>query len=308
MKLFSFSTKKEELKKTGAVIDGHLVDISKATPGPPSLNDVLRTWSESRPLLESAIQSLSHNGYNKFILKEEEIIFHPPTTDFCTFRDFYGFEQHVKTARAQRGLKVVDEWYQLPVFYFSNPNVFVGHNRKINKPKYTKELDFELEVACIIGKAGKDISKEKASEYIAGFTILNDFSARDIQRKEMRVGLGPAKGKDFATGLGPYLVTADELEPVGQNKSYNLFMLAAKNGNQLSNGNFADIYYSFGEMIEYASREVMLYPGDVLGSGTVGSGCIFELRPENTGGWLENGDKIELSVERLGKLIHFIKE
>ncbi|MCB0282593.1 MAG: fumarylacetoacetate hydrolase family protein [Calditrichaeota bacterium] len=310
MKLFSFSAKNDDSKRLGAVIDDQLIDISKAsTEIPDTIDKALTEWPIARPMLESAITSLSKNNIDKkFVLHEEDILFHPPTTDHCNFRDFYAFLQHVKTARSQRGLKVVDEWYQLPVFYFSNPNVFNGHNRKIIKPKFTKELDFELEVACIIGKAGKNIPKEKAHEYIAGYTILNDFSARDIQRKEMRVGLGPAKGKDFASGLGPYLVTPDELENVRQNKSYNLFMLAVKNGKQISSGNLADIYFGFDEMIVYASRDVMLFPGDVIGSGTVGTGCIFELRPENTGGWLENGDKIELSVERLGKLTHFIKE
>lgn len=292
------------------LIDDLHIAITELYPDlPQTIDQALNNWNETLPVLQSAHSTFgSHKNPQQYVLKEAEIIFHPPTTDRCSFRDFYAFLQHVKSARALRNLKVVDEWFEIPVFYFSNPDVFVGHKQKVKKPKYTKELDFELEIGCIIGKKGKNIPREKASQHIAGFTILNDFSARDAQRREMKVGLGPAKGKDFATGLGPYLVTIDELESVKQNKAYNLHMLASKNNQQISSGNFADIYYGFDEMIEHASQEVTLYPGDVLGSGTVGSGCILELRPENTSGWLQNGDKIELAVERLGKLTHYISD
>jgi 2-keto-4-pentenoate hydratase/2-oxohepta-3-ene-1,7-dioic acid hydratase in catechol pathway len=143
---------------------------------------------------------------------------------------------------------------------------------------------------------------EEAGDYIAGYSILNDWSARDMQREEMKVGLGPAKGKDFATGMGPYLVTPDELSAFKKNKGFDLRMTARKNGQVISEGNWVDIHYSFEEMIVRASQEVTLFPGDVLGSGTVGTGCILEVRPENTDGWLQQGDVVELEIEKLGIL------
>ena len=154
----------------------------------------------------------------------------------------------------------------------------------------------------MIGKEGRDIPIDEAPDYIAGYCILNDWSARDIQRREMRVGLGPAKGKDFATSLGPYLVTANELEGLRKNKGFDLAMTAKRNGELLSKGNFSDIYYSFAEMIFWASQRATLYPGDVFGSGTVGKGCILELRPENSGRWPKSGDITELEIDNLGTL------
>ncbi len=228
-------------------------------------------------------------------------------------RDFYAFEQHVKAARARRGLEMVPEWYEIPVFYFSNHNAIFGPDDDIPKPRATQELDYELEIACVIGKPGRDIPVEEAESYIAGYMIMNDWSARDIQRKEMKLNLGPAKGKDFATSFGPALVTPDELEDrrivrEGQGSVYDLAMTARINGREFSRGNFKDIYYTFAQMIAYASQDTMLYPGDVLGSGTVGTGCILELGPETTGGWLKPGDVVELEVERLGVLRNRVVE
>jgi len=216
-------------------------------------------------------------------------------------RDFYAFEQHVKTSRRNRGLDMIPEWYEFPVFYFSNHHSIVGPESKVNKPAYTAWLDFELEVACIIGKKGKNIPRGQAHEHIAGFTILNDWSARDVQRKEMKVGLGPAKGKDFATSLGPYLVTLDELEDRRQGEHWDLAMTARINGKEVSRGNLKDLYFSFAQMIERASAECELHPGDVIGSGTVGTGCLLELG-QDVHPWLEAGDVVELEVERLGIL------
>ncbi len=228
-------------------------------------------------------------------------------------RDFYAFEQHVKAARALRGLEMIPEWYEIPVFYFSNHNAIFGPDDDIPKPCATQELDYELEVACVIGRPGRDIPVEEAESYIAGYMIMNDWSARDIQRKEMKLNLGPAKGKDFATSFGPALVTPDELADrrivrEGKGSVYDLTMTARINGREFSRGNFKDIYYTFAQMIAYASQDTMLYPGDVLGSGTVGTGCILELGPETTGGWLKPGDVVELEVERLGVLRNRVVE
>jgi len=225
-----------------------------------------------------------------------------------SLRDFYSFEAHVKNARARRGLEMLSAWYEQPVFYFSNPRAIYGPEDVIPYPRRTQELDFELEVAAIIGRHGRDIPVDEAESYIAGYTIMNDWSARDIQRQEMKVGLGPAKGKDFATSLGPWIVTPDELADRRDGKGYNLTMIARRNGTELSCGNWNTIYFSFAEMIACASENVTLYPGDVIGSGTVGTGCILELGPEKAGGWLRPGDVVELEIERLGVLRNTIGE
>ena len=270
---------------------------------PPDLVSALEEWDKNKPLLQRVHKALLEE---KPVPPLNDITFLPPRITGRSFRDFYAFLQHVKSARALRGLKVIDEWYRFPVFYFSNPEVFYAHGQAVPKPVYSEEMDIELEVACVIGRGGMDIPVEEAENHIAGFTILNDFSARDVQRLEMRVGLGPAKGKDFASGLGPYLVTLDEIEDRRKNKGFDLRMRARKNGRQISDGNFADIHFSFAEMIARASQGVRLYPGEVIGSGTVGTGCILEVRPENTDGWLRAGDEIELEIERLGTLRHTI--
>jgi fumarylacetoacetate (FAA) hydrolase len=225
-----------------------------------------------------------------------------------TLRDFYAFEAHVKNARARRGLGVIPEWYEFPAFYFSNPGVIFGADAVIPYPRYTEALDYELEVAAVIGTQGINIPVAAAEQYIAGYTIMNDWSARDIQRKEMAIGLGPAKAKDFATSLGPALITPDELEDRRSGKGYDLVMTARRNGVELSRGNWRDLHWSFAEMIARASEDVMLYPGDVIGSGTVGTGCLLELGAENVGGWLQAGDVIELEIERLGVLRNVVGE
>jgi len=212
-----------------------------------------------------------------------DVALRAPVLDPPAVRDFYAFEQHVKTARASRGQEVPPEWYELPVFYFSNPAAIHGPEDEIPHPPDTHELDYELELAAIIGAKGK----------IGGFTIMNDWSARDLQRKEMKVGLGPAKGKDFATSLGPVVVTPDELGDL------RLEMVARVNGEERSRGNLGDMYHSWEAILERASANTQLVPGDVIGSGTVGTGCILE---HGDGRWLQPGDVVELEVEGIGVL------
>lgn len=226
-----------------------------------------------------------------------------------SIRDFYSFKQHVKTANANRGRDVPKEWYEFPVFYFSNTTSIYGHDDTIPYPSFSEELDYELEIACVIGKPGINIFSKVAEEYIFGYTILNDWSARDVQRKEMKVGLGPAKGKDFATSLGPYLVTPDELADrhIGRPGVYDLEMVARVNGVERSRGNWKDLSWSFGQMIDRASQDVWLQPGDVIGSGTVGTGCLLELT-KGEGPWLQPGDVVELEIERLGVLRNVVGE
>ena len=225
---------------------------------------------------------------------------HPPS-----LRDFYSFETHVKNARARRGLPVPPEWYEFPAFYFSNPGALLGQGDDVRKPAWTEALDYELEIACVIGRRARDVRAEDWRDVVAGFTILNDWSARDVQRKEMAIGLGPAKGKDFATSLGPALVTLDEVESRSAGDRHDLAMEARVNGRVLSRGNAKDLHFTFGQMIARASQDVYLFPGDVIGSGTVGTGCILELGAE-THPWLKPGDEVTLSIDLLGTLTNRI--
>jgi fumarylacetoacetate (FAA) hydrolase len=230
------------------------------------------------------------------------VSFHAPLRP-TTLRDGYAFEQHVKTANANRGREVPKEWYQFPVFYFTNPHSIYGPNEEIPYPHYTSELDYELEIAAIIGRGGRDIKPEEASRHIFGYTIFNDWSARDVQREEMIVGLGPAKGKDFASSLGPYIVTLDELAERATDRPgvFDMPMYARINGQERSRGNMKDLFWSFGEIIARASDSVELLPGDVIGSGTVGTGCLLELT-KRQGPWLQPGDVVELEIEGIGVL------
>jgi fumarylacetoacetate (FAA) hydrolase len=227
----------------------------------------------------------------------------PPLPRPMGLRDFYAFEEHVARARASRGQSVPEAWYQAPVFYFSTPNAAYGHEEVVPIPSYSRALDYELEVACVIGQAGRDIPPERAGAFIFGYMVFNDWSARDEQRREMQVGLGPAKGKDFASSFGPWLVTPDELEDRKTERTgvYDLEMSARVNGERRSRGNWKDVHFSFAEMIARASADVFLLPGEVLGSGTVGSGSLLELT-EGEGPWLQPGDVVELEIERLGTL------
>jgi fumarylacetoacetate (FAA) hydrolase len=219
----------------------------------------------------------------------DEVVLRAPVLSPPAVRDFYAFEQHVRTALALRGREVPREWYEIPVFYFSNPAAIYGPEQEIPYPEGSEELDYELEVAAIIGADGE----------IGGFTIMNDWSGRDLQRRELTVGLGPAKGKDFATSLGPVVVTPDELSDL------RLEMVARVNGEERSRGNLGDMYHSWEAILAHAALNTTLRPGDVLGSGTVGTGCILE---HGDGRWLQPGDLIELEVEGIGVLRNRIAE
>jgi fumarylacetoacetate (FAA) hydrolase len=238
-----------------------------------------------------------HAG-KEFMLNE--LVLLTPIPDPPSVRDFYAFEQHVKAARALRGAGMIPEWYQIPTFYFTNNSEIYGHDEPVPYPVGSNELDIELEIACVIGREGKDIPVEEADNYIAGYTIMNDWSARDFQRLDMKLNLGPGKGKDFATSLGPWLVTSDELAArrsgSGASERYDMTMLARVNGKEISRGNFNQIYYSFPQMIAYASRNARIRVGDVIGSGTVGTGCLLELGTE-VHPWFQRGDVIELEIE-----------
>ena len=228
--------------------------------------------------------------------------FGPPILAPPTFRDFYAFEQHVGTMWKRRDMEIPEAWYRLPIFYFSNTSEIRGPDEPVWAPRGSSELDYELEVAALIDTPVQDLSAARGEEAIGGYLILNDWSARDLQREETTVRLGPAKGKDFASSIGPWLVTPDELTDARSGKGYDLAMTASVNGAELSRGSWSSAHFSFGEMVERASADVRLRPGDLLGSGTVGTGCLLEIRDETLGRYLEPGDTVSLAIERLGEL------
>lgn len=309
MKIVSYRTAEQGPWRAGILRRERVVDIASALAGASAdILELLDEWERWQEPLQQ-LSAREADGEESYPLAE--VTLGSPVPRPRSFRDFYAFEAHVKTARARRGLPMVPEWYQFPVFYFSNPAAFLGHKASVKKPKAAQWLDYELEIACIIGREGVDIPVEQADAYIAGYCILNDWSARDLQREEVKVGLGPAKGKDFATSMGPWMVTPDELAdieiPGAEGARYPLAMVARVNGIELSRGSLQDIHYTFAKMIARASADCPLYPGDVIGSGTVGTGCILELGTERHR-WLEPGDVVELEVERLGVLQNIISE
>lgn len=209
-----------------------------------------------------------------------------------SLRDFIAFEDHIAATSKRRGQPIPPEWYKAPVYYKGNHRTIIGPDHDLRWPLNTQKLDYELELACIIGRKGMDIAERDATNYIAGYTIMNDFSARDIQFQEMACRLGPAKGKDFATAIGPCIVTPDEIPDLA-----SLRMIARVNGEVWSEGRFGTIHWSFSQMIEHVSRGEGLYPGDLLGSGTVGGGCGLELDR-----YLKQGDIVELEIQPIGIL------
>ena len=294
--------------RSGIWVNENIKDSSFLTV-PTTLKLALGNWDINFSKLKNLNQAIPDTDLSSLevdekpiAIKESEASLLPPVTNPDTFRDFYAFEQHVKAARKLRGLEMHPDWYKLPIFYFSNPTTLYGHGEIVPYPTGTEELDFELEFAIIIANGGQDIKKENANKMIAGYTILNDWSARDLQREEMQLNLGPAKGKDFANSFGPYMVTPDELTDAWDNNKLHLRMTCHVNGKLISDGNTNDLYHSFPTMIERASMNVDLQPGDYIGSGTVGTGCILELRPESTGGWLKKGDVVRLEIEHIGVL------
>lgn len=299
MKFITFEKQDGTIRAGWLLNQDSAVDMYEASDG--QLPDNLLTFLENSEANLKKIASFSFTKEQKGVYPLSKLRLKAPLPLPKSFRDFYAFEQHVKTARENRGLEMIPEWYEIPVFYFSNHLAIKGPGEGITMPSECNWLDYELEIACIIGKEGRNIPADKADEYIFGYSILNDWSARDLQRKEMKVGLGPAKGKDFATSIGPWIVTKDELEPFKLGKGFDVSMKARVNGSLLSGGNMKDLYYSFAEMIERASRGVTLYPGEMIGSGTVGSGCILELGSQ-VHRWLRPGDQVELEIDYLGVL------
>lgn len=256
-------------------------------------------------------------------IDEEKLVTHhindvnllAPIPNPNSLRDAYAFRQHVETSRKNRGLEMIKEFDEFPVFYFSNHNAIYGPQDEIKcMPSHFEKLDFELEIAIVIGKKGRNLKANEASSYIAGYMIMNDVSARGLQMKEMKLNLGPAKGKDFASVIGPYLVTPDEIKDKlidkgGHGSIYDLKMSCFLNNQLVSEGNFKDMNWTFEQIIERVSYGTTIYPGDIIGSGTVGTGCLLELN--GTGKikdsnynevWLKEGDVVKMKIDKLGEI------
>lgn len=284
---------------------------------PSKMADFLNLEEDGMNLAQK-VQDNLQTGFDE--VKINKLLAPVPKPTSC--RDGYAFRQHVEAARRNRGVEMIPEFDQYPIFYFTNHNAVFGEGDISIEKDHLEKLDFELEWAVVIGKKGKNISSKDADKYIAGFTIMNDLSARLLQMEEMKLNLGPAKGKDFATTIGPFLITPDELESkkitTEFGNQYDLTMKAFHNGKQVSLGNTKDMTYTFAEIIERVSYGVEIHPGDVIGSGTVGTGCYLELNgtwareakekgEDFTPIWLENNDEITLEIDMLGTLKNTMK-
>jgi fumarylacetoacetate (FAA) hydrolase len=315
MKLVSYL--KEDHAQLALLVNGLLYDMDMLHPDlPVTMTMFLNYWEDVFPIAHSINRSLLEGSsrYRGIPVEEVEILAPVPNPTSC--RDAYAFRQHVETARRNRKVAMIPEFDQFPVFYFTNHNSITSPGEIACMPDHFNKLDFELEVAIVICKPGRNIKASEADEYIGGYMIMNDLSARELQMDEMKLNLGPAKGKDFATAIGPMLVTPDELEEFKilpkenhTGNAYNLKMTCSVNGVPVSEGNLADMDWTFAEIIERCSYGVQLYPGDIIGSGTVGTGCFLELNgtgklndPEYKEQWLQEGDEVEMEIEQLGKL------
>ena len=254
--------------------------------------------------LAELVETFEARDDDDAVLEPADIEIGPPVLRPPSFRDFYAFEGHVRSMWQRRGQQIPEAWYRLPVFYFSNVSELRGPDEPVWAPRGSSELDYELEVCAVIDTPAIDLQPDRAEEAVGGYTILDDWSARDLQRDETTVRLGPAKGKDFASTIGPWLVTPDELLDARAPGATapSLAMTATVNGVETSHGSWADARFSFGQMLARASADVRLRPGDLIGSGTVGGGCLLEVRESTIGRFLEPGDEVVLSVDRLGSL------
>ena len=316
MKLVSYF--KDGQDQLALLVDGLLYDTDLMHPDlPVSMSMFLNYWDDMYPMAVMIDRSIREGNISKnqgVSFEEAEIMAPVPHPTSC--RDGYAFRQHVAAARRNRKVEMIPEFDQYPIFYFTNHNSIQGPGKIICMPDHLEKLDFELEVAIVICKPGKNITAAEADEYIGGYMIMNDMSARKLQMEEMLLNLGPAKGKDFSTVIGPILVTPDELgdqlvacKPGHTGNAYNLSMKCWVNDILVSEGNMADMDWTFAELIERSSYGVQLYPGDIIGSGTVGTGCFLELNGtgklndrEYIEQWLKEGDIVEMEVEGLGRL------
>lgn len=321
MKLVTYLKGGEE-QQLAMVVNGYLYDMDSLHPDlPVSMGMFLNYWEDMFPIAQIYEKRILEGQSSKIAgepYAAAAILAPVPHPTSC--RDGYAFRQHVAAARRNRKVDMIPEFDQYPIFYFTNHNSIQGPGDIVCMPDHFEKLDFELEAAIVICKHGRNIPAAEADAYIGGLMIMNDMSARRLQMEEMLLNLGPAKGKDFSTVIGPMLVTLDELEPFEvpckdnhTGKNWNLGMTCKVNGVQVSQGNLSDMDWTFAEIVERCSYGVNLYPGDVIGSGTVGTGCFLELNgtgklndPNYQEQWLQPGDVVEMEIEQLGVLSNTI--
>jgi len=288
--------------ENGMIYDLHALDSQIAV----NMQDFLEGGESQLLLAKTAVE----NGMPTISLNNVDLI--SPVPNPPSVRDAYAFRQHVATARKNRGLDMIPEFDEIPIFYFTNHHAVFGEGDFPVRKRHTEKLDFELECAAVIGKKGRDIPVKDADNYIAGFMIMNDFSARGLQMQEMKLNLGPAKGKDFGSSFGPWLITKDELENYKLSSSegdrYNLKMKASINGIQVSEDTLSNMTWTFAQIIERVSYGVDIFPGDIIGSGTCGTGCFLELNGSKItdNQWLSPDDSVSLEIAALGQLTNKI--
>jgi fumarylacetoacetate (FAA) hydrolase len=313
---------KDDQDQLGLLVDGFVYDMDELHPElPGNMNMMLNYWEALLPLVQATEDAIKDGRISRqrgMPVQNLALLAPVPFPSSC--RDGYAFRQHVAAARRNRKVEMIPEFDQYPIFYFTNHHSVRGPGPVPCMPDHFEKLDFELECAILICKRGRNIRAEEADQYIGGLMIMNDLSARRLQMEEMLLNLGPAKGKDFATAVGPFLVTLDELvdseiepKPNHVGKNWNLRMQCFVNGKQVSDGNLGDMDWTFAEIIERASYGVDLFPGDIIGSGTVGTGCFLELNgtgklndPNYQEQWLQEGDVVEMVIEQLGTLSNSI--
>ncbi len=320
MKFVSFSH--GAIAQAALLVDNKVYPLSQINAEiPVTMKAILEDW-ESNKAKSQIIQDEIINGkHSEKALNYSDLTLLAPVPQPSSCRDGYAFRQHVAAARRNRKVPMIEEFDQYPIFYFTNHNAIQGPGEIVCMPDHFQKLDFELEAAVVIGKKGRNIKAAEADNYIAGYMIMNDMSARTLQMEEMLLNLGPAKGKDFSTVIGPFMITPDELEPfkiqakpnhVGNN--YNLSMKCWVNGVQVSEGNMGDMDWTFAEIIERCAYGVDVLPGDVIGSGTVGTGCFLELNgtgllndPNYQVQWLQPNDVVTMEIDQMGRLENNIK-
>jgi len=315
MKLATILHNQEEA--VGLLVNDKIYILNQeSTEMPHTINGMLQDWDHYKALAQNIENNIKNGSAQSTGIELSSAHLLAPIPHPTSCRDGYAFRQHVAAARRNRGVEMIPQFDSYPIFYFTNHNAIQGPGDINCMPDHFQKLDFELEIAAVIGKKGRNITAAEADEYIAGFCIMNDMSARVLQMEEMLLNLGPAKGKDFSTVIGPWLVTPDELAdfvvPAKDNhtgRNYNLKMTCHVNGIQVSEGNVADMDWTFAEIIERCAYGVDILPGDVIGSGTVGTGCFLELNgtgklhdPNYTEQWLQDGDTVTLTIDGLGVL------
>jgi len=308
MKLVTFL--KDDEERIGAVLgNGRILDFAQADGRlDVDMLTLIRRQEVLMPLAREVVAAALPSAQ----LDPETVTLLAPLPRPVAMRDGYAFRQHVATARRNRGLDMIPEFDLFPVTYFTNHQAVVGPGDLEVQEHHLTRLDFEVEVAVVTGKAIKNASLAEADAAIFGYVVMNDWSARHLQMEEMKLSLGPCKGKDFATGLGPWLVTPDELnfEATPQGQVLQARMRCWVNGRELTDGNANSMNWTFAQILQRVSYGIQVHPGEVLGSGTVGTGCLLELNGSKVTDnlWLKAGDEVIVEIEGLGRLVNRIVE